>query len=174
MLCRRLGDKSILKGAWQVKQTFVGAVWLCRATMARHHIGLDIDWIDRIRDCDFVLIAKNIEDIAAIGFRSLRDKNLIIGDLDVAVAVTLLSDYRAQKFVALLGTVATEGFALPHFIDRLLHRVDRRGWERLRDIADSAANQTFARFRIRFAKLADTARNFRKQISSLKLEIIFV
>src|SRR4029453_10958543 len=120
MFCRRLRNKSVLKGARQIKKTFVAAVWLRRSAMARHHIGIDIDRIDRIRDCDFVLIAKNIEDIAAIGFRSLRDKNLIIGDLDVAVAIILLSDYRAQKFVALLGTVATEGFALPHFIDRLL------------------------------------------------------
>src|SRR6266705_2925662 len=174
MFCRRFGNKSILKGAWQIKKTFVAAVWLRRAAMARHHIGIDIDRIDRVRDCDFVLVAKNIEDIPAIGFRSVRDKNLIVGDLDVAVAIILLGDYRPQKFVALLGTVAAKGFTFSEFIYRLLHRVDCRGWERLRDIADSAANQTFARFRIRLAKLVDTARNFRKQITSLKLEIIFV
>jgi hypothetical protein len=74
----------------------------------------------------------------------------------------------------LLWPIAAEGFALPHLIDRALHRVDRCGGERLGDIADSAANQTFARFGMRLAKLADTARNFRKQISGLKLKIIFV
>jgi hypothetical protein len=142
--------------------------------MARHDIGIDIDRIDRVRDCDFVLVAKYIEDIPAIGFRAVRDKNLIIGNLDVAVAIIMLRDCGSEKFVALLGTIAAEGFTFSEFIYRLLHRVDRHGWERLRDIADSAANQTFGRFGISLAKLADTTRNFRKQITSLKLEIIFV
>ena len=95
MFCRRFRNKSVLSGARQIKKTFVAAVPLRRAAVARHHIGIDIDRIDRVRDCDFVLVAKNIENIPAIAFRPVRDKNLIIGDLNIAVVIIMLHDCRS-------------------------------------------------------------------------------
>jgi hypothetical protein len=55
-----------------------------------------------------------------------------------------------------------------------LHCFDRSARERLGHVTDSASNQPLGCFRIGFAKFAHSARDFRKQIAGLKLEIIFV
>jgi hypothetical protein len=55
-----------------------------------------------------------------------------------------------------------------------LHCFDRSARERLGHVTDSASNQPLGCFRIGFAKFAHSARDFRKQISGLKLQIILV
>ena len=91
----RFGNKSVLDGARQIKNAFVAAISFRPAAVARHHVRVDIDRIDRIGDRDSVLVPKNIENISAITFRSVRDKDLIIRDLDVAVPIIVLRNCRS-------------------------------------------------------------------------------
>ena len=68
MLLGRLGNESILGRARQVNDPLVAAIRFCRAAVARHHIRVDIDRINRIGDGHLVLVTENIEDITAIAF----------------------------------------------------------------------------------------------------------
>ncbi len=86
----------------------------------------------------------------------------------------MLRDCRSQKFVSLFRAVAAKAFGVAEFLDSLLHRFNCRARERLGYVTDSASNQPLSCFRMGFAKFAHPARDFRKQISGLKLEIIFV
>ena len=174
MFSWRFGNESVLDRTRQIKNTFVAAICLRPAAVGCHHVRIDVNRVDRIGDRDFVLVPKNIENISAITFRSVRDKDLIIRDLDVAVAIIVLHDCRSKKFVTLLGTVTAKCLTFPQVIGSTLHRVDCRARKRLGYVTNSAANQSLCGFRITFAKLAHASRDLRKQISSLKLEIIFV
>ena len=95
MVLWRLGNESVVGGARQVNDPFVAAVRFRRAAVARHYVRVDIDRVNRIGNRDFVLVAENIENKAAIAFRSIRDKNLVIGDIDIAIAIIALRDCRS-------------------------------------------------------------------------------
>ncbi len=110
----------------------------------------------------------------AIALRAVRDKNLVVGDVDLAIAKIVLGDCRSQEFVALLRAVTAKGLAMTELIHRAFHRVDRGLRQRFSHVADAAANQFFRRVRILFAKFADAARDLGKEIAGLKLQIIFV
>jgi hypothetical protein len=68
VFARRFRHKIILHRAGQIKNAFVAAVGANRAGVARHHIGIDVNRINRVGDGDFVLLAENIEDVTAVTF----------------------------------------------------------------------------------------------------------
>src|ERR1700736_2297129 len=57
MFLWRLGNEIVLSRAWQINDAFIAAIFSRRAGVARHHIGVDIDGINRISNRDFVLVA---------------------------------------------------------------------------------------------------------------------
>src|SRR5947208_13291778 len=63
-----IGHKIIFCGAGQIEDPFVAAVFPAVASVAGHHVCIDIDRINRIGDRHLVLIAENIEDVTAIAF----------------------------------------------------------------------------------------------------------
>jgi len=63
--------------------------------VASHYVCIDIDWIHRIGNRNFVLVAEDIENETAIAFRAVGDKNFVIGDVDLAIAIILLRDCRS-------------------------------------------------------------------------------
>jgi hypothetical protein len=63
---------------------------------------------------------------------------------------------------------------MAELVDSPLHRFHRRARERLGHITDPASNQPLCRFWIRFAKFPDAPAHFRKEISGLKLEVVFI
>ena len=95
MFLWRLGNKTVFRGAGQINDAFVAAVLLRGAGVTGHHVCIDVDRINWIGNGNFVLIAKNIEDVAAIAFRSVRDKNFVVRDVDLAIAIIFLSDCRS-------------------------------------------------------------------------------
>ena len=90
MFLWRLGNEIVFGRAWQINDAFVTAVFSRRARVTGHHVGVDIDRINRIGDRDFVLVAENIEDVPAIAFRTVGNKNLVVSDVDLAIAVIVL------------------------------------------------------------------------------------
>ena len=95
MFLRRFGDKFVFRVARQINDSFVASVFARRAGVTGHHVRVDVNRVNRIGDRDFVLIAKNIENKTAIAFRSVRDKNLLVCDVDLAIAKILLRDCRS-------------------------------------------------------------------------------
>jgi len=76
------------------------------------------------------------ENEAAIAFGTIRKKYFIICDIDSAITKIVLSDFLADKVVALLWAVAAESLAVAEFIHRLVHRFDDRRRQRLGYVAD--------------------------------------
>ncbi len=95
------------------------------AGVSGHHVGVDVNRIDGICDRDFVLVAENIEDETAVGFRSVGEENLVGRDLDPAIPVIVLRNFRAKEFVTLLVPVTAKRFAMRQLVHGLVHRVHR-------------------------------------------------
>ena len=140
VLLRRIGHEIIFDGARQIGDSFVATVVPHLSGMTSHDIGIDVNWINRIGDRDFVLMSKNIQDVTAIAFRSVRHENLILTDLDATVAIVRLGDFASQELVALFRAVAAKGFAGTKLSHRLLHRGDGSLRQRLGHVANSAPN----------------------------------
>ena len=90
-----LGNKTVFRRTRQIDNAFITAVLFHRAGVARHHVRVDINRINRIGNRDFVLVAEDIEDVTAIAFRSVRNKNFVGGDVDLAVTIIVLCDCRS-------------------------------------------------------------------------------
>src|SRR5262249_11867577 len=102
------------------------------------------------------------------------DKDFVVSDVDVAIAIIMLGDRQPQEFVTLFGAVTTKSLMMTNLIDSPLHRIDCRAWQWLGDIPNSASNQSLGCFRIGFAKFPDSLGDLRKKIAGLKFKIMFV
>ena len=122
--------------------------------MTSHDVGVDVDRINRIGDRDPVLVAKNIENVTAIAFRTVGEKDFVVCNLDPALRDNRCSAiFCAQKFVTLLVSITAKCFANTELIDRLVHRRDGGGWQWLGDIADAAPDQSFGGIGIRLTDI---------------------
>src|SRR4030095_4775284 len=126
--------------------------------MPRHYIGIDVNWIDRIGDRDLILPAQNIENMTAVAFRAIRQKNFIIRDFDSAGAIIKLCDLAADELVALRGPVTTEGFPMSELFRRGFHRLDRSSRQRLGHVTDATTNLLLGGFGAFFSEIAHTER----------------
>ena len=140
MFLWRLGNKIIFRRAWQIHEAFIAAVLPTGPRVPSHHICVDIDRINRIGDGDLVLVAENVEDVAAIAFRTVRDKNFVVGDLNVVFAIIVLCNFGSKKFVTLFRAIAAKCLAMTQLLDCALHCFNCRARERLRDVTNPAPN----------------------------------
>ena len=122
---RRLGDEAVLRGALQIDEPRIRAALVALAGVAGHDVRIDIDGIDRVGDRDAVLVAEDVEDVAAIALRAVADEDLVIRDLDALRAEIILRDRVPQPLVTLLRAVAVKAFARRHLVHRLVHRARR-------------------------------------------------
>src|SRR5438094_8193861 len=120
MFVWRLGNELVFRGAWQISDPFITAIFPRRPAVPCHYIRIDINRINWIRHCDLVSIAQDVEDVTAIAFRSVGNKDFVIGNIDLAVAVIALRNCRSEKFVTLLWPVTAKRFRLPELVDRPL------------------------------------------------------
>ena len=118
--------------------------------------------------------AEDIEDVAAIAFRAVADKNLVVGDVQPAAAEIVLRDGCAQPFVALLRAVALEGFAHGHFVHGVMQGRDDGGRQRLGHVANAAADDALGGVGIGVAKGFDAPADFRKEVAGFEFEKIVV
>ena len=85
-----------------------------------------------------------------------------------------MRDFLAERFEPLLVAVAAKSFADAQLIDRAMHGRDDGRRQRLRYVADAAADQAARRIRIRFTKLTHPPSDLGKEIAGLELEIVVV
>ncbi len=130
--------------------------------MAGHDVGVDVNRIDRIHHRDPVVVAENVEDVRTVAFRTVRNKNLIVSDLDGAGSVIVFRDRVPEKFIALLGSVTVKGLSDAEVVDGCMHCGARRGWQGFGYVADAATNQTPGGIRVRIGERFDAPTYFRK------------
>ena len=90
-----LGNKIVFRRTRQIDNAFITAVLFHRAGVARHHVGIDVDRVNRIGNGNLVLLAEDIEDVTAIAFRSVGQKDFVVHDVDLAVTIIVLRDCRS-------------------------------------------------------------------------------
>src|ERR1043166_978336 len=95
MFARRLGYEIVIRRARQINDPFVAAIRTRGSGVPNHHVGIDINWVNRIGNRNLVLIAENIENETAVTFRTVGDKNFVVGDVDVTVAIIVLRNGRS-------------------------------------------------------------------------------
>src|SRR5947209_16313893 len=142
--------------------------------MARHDIRIDVNRVNRVRDRDAIFVAENVQDESAIALRSVRNEDLVVRNLDSAVAEIILRNRAAQKFVPFVWRITAKCFAMSEFLDRAMHRVDCSARQRLGHIADAAADQVLRRVRMAIDKLLHPPSYLGKEIAGLELKIYFV
>src|SRR5690606_16479915 len=79
------GDEIILRRAGQVDQSGVGALFIGLTGIPGHHVGVDVDRIDRIGDRDDIVTSENIEDIAGVALGTVGDEHLVGGDAETGI-----------------------------------------------------------------------------------------
>ena len=55
--------------------------------MTSHDVGVYIDRINRIGDRDLILVAKDVENMAAIAFRTVGEEDFVVCNLDAALPI---------------------------------------------------------------------------------------
>ena len=94
--------------------------------MAGHDVGVDVDGVDGIHDGNAIVVAQDVEDVAAVALRSVGNEDLVVRHVETPVAVIVLGDRGAEKLVSLLGSVAVESPVGSHLVDGGVHRLADR------------------------------------------------
>ena len=101
---------------------------------ARNHITLHIDGIDGVGHTDSIVSTQYLADIANLAFDTIVDEYFFGREMNAPRVEIVLDDGFAQETVALLRTIATEGFHLCHFIDCLSHTIGYMSTKRVKHI----------------------------------------
>jgi hypothetical protein len=139
-----------------------------------HHVGVDVNGVDRITDGNAVLTAEYIQDVSAIALRPVRNEDLVIGDFHATIAEIVLGNGGAQEIITLLRAVAAKSGAYPHLLHRFVHGHQHGGRQRFGDVPNPAADQPLGGFRIAVAEHFHAPGNLWKQIAGLQFEIIVI
>ena len=86
-----------------------------------HNIGVQIYWIYRVRHQNSVSIAEDISDITTVTLSAIADENLIAVQAYTKGSI-IFNQCIMQEIIALLRTIAAEGFLHAHFGNCLGHR----------------------------------------------------
>ena len=165
-------DKAVFGGALEVNKPFVFTGLVGGSGVSGHHVGVDVNGVDRIGDRDFVSGAKDIEDVPRIALGPVGHKNVVW--IDAQTGVGVFHDGFAKEGIALLGAVTAESAAITELIDCFFHRLPGCLGNRLGDIADSAADETFGFFRLGLGVGIHPAGDFGEKVSCGKLLEVFV
>ena len=103
--CGEGRQKVIVRGAGHIDNATVAAV-LIDTGASRHHIGIKIDWIDRIGYGDFNVGGKKLLDIGGIAFRSVADENFTGIDVGIAGLKVVRGNFFPQEGIPLFRSVA--------------------------------------------------------------------
>src|SRR5580700_278340 len=169
-----LWHKAVCLRTRKINESSVVAELIRWSGVTGHYIGVDVNGVDRIDHCDSILIAENIQNVTAIAFGAVRDKDLIVGNIHAFFAVIVFRNRASEKFVTLLGAVAAERFPMCELIDRSMDCLDCRDGKRLGDVPDAAPDQSFSQLRMFVAKRAYSAGDLRKKVSAFEFEIVIV
>jgi hypothetical protein len=139
-----------------------------------HHVRVHVDRVHRIHHRDAVLVAEDVENVAAVAFRTVRDENLVVSHLETASPVVVLRNGVPKKFVTLLRAITPEGLVPPEFVHGSMHCVTNGERQRFGDVADAAANQAPAKRGVFVGERFYPTRNLRKEVARFKLQVMVV
>ena len=156
----------------QVGKTAVLACPIGVAGVARHHVAVYINRINRIGYGNAVVGAEDVEDVAAVALGAIGDEDLLGTDVTAAGLEIVLSNRLPQPQVTLLRAVAMEALAVAQLVYGRLHGIAAGFWQWFGHIADAQANQR--RIGVGFTEKLHPPGDFREEITSLELEVIAV
>ena len=134
---------------------------------SRHDVAIDIDRIDGVGDAHAALGGEDVPDVAAVALGSVTDEDLVELKLHAPGGVVVVEDGLTQEIVTLLGAIATEGVAVGHLINGLVHGLDAGLGEGLRHITYAQTDDVLPRA-FGFEGL-DLLGNVGKEIAALQL-----
>ena len=169
-----LGHEAVGWRAFEVVEARVSTAFISLARVARHDVGVHIHGIHRVGDGDLVPGTEDVEDVAGIAFAAVGDENLIGFHVDAAGLEVVFGDGVAQEIVALLRAIATEGGAVAHFIDGLVHGRAHGLWQRFGHVADAAADQAFGRLGVGLGENPHATGDFGEEVTGFELVVVFV
>ncbi len=104
-----------------------------------HHVRVYVDGIDRVCHGHRVIPSHQFADVSGVAFGSVVNEHFTWVEMNASWQIVVLHDGLAQKGVALLRTVAVEGFLVRHLVYRLVHGLydSRAQW--LRNVAYAKA-----------------------------------
>ena len=111
---------------------------------------------------------------AGIWLTSVGNKDLVGRDSNAAITEITLHDGLADKVITSGGAIATERRAIGEFIDRCVHGRNDRGWKRLSDIADAAADDLFRNGGVRLCEHGHATGDFGEQVAGGQLQVVVV
>ena len=102
--------------------------------------------------------------MARVRLASIGKKNLIVGNINAALAEHALGNGRARKLVTSRRSIALKAIANSQIFCAFTQRRHGHFWKRLGDVANAAANHLQRKLWIGVAKHLHTPRDFREQI----------
>ena len=130
------GHVAVRRCAFEIRDTLVATVDI-RSGASRHHVGVDIDRVDRVGNREPDVSGENLLDVAAVALGSVGHENLVRLNPTAARGIVMLRDRLAEKGIALLGTVALEALPPGHLIGRRVQRLDANRRKRFGDVANA-------------------------------------
>ena len=103
---------------------------------ARHNVGINVNRVNRVRNQNGVVSAENVEDVAEVALCTVRDEDLIGGEL-YAVGLVVADQRLVQEAVALLIAVAVEGLLLGLILNGCVQCVDNSRYQRTGYVTDA-------------------------------------
>ncbi len=161
-----LRQKTVLPPAGHIDDIAESGAFPVVSGAASHHVGVDINGINRVADRDDVVRAEDIADIAGVALRAVADENLVRGNLDAAVPELVFADGLPQERVAGFRPIAAERLGTPHLPRSGGHRLHNGRGQRPGDVADSQPED----FRLGMfsGKIPDAVGDFHEQIVGRK------
>ena len=109
--------KPVVGADRQVGEAAITTVIARLACAASHHIAVDVNRIHRIGHCNAIATPKDVENIAAVAFGAIRDKDLLGADLTTPGLEVIAGNRLAKPAIALFWPIAVESFCCPHLVD---------------------------------------------------------
>ncbi len=169
---RRVREEAVGLGRREVEDARVAALVVGRPRAARHHVGVDVDGVDRVGHRDPRVRGEDLLDVSAVLLAAVGDEDLVGGDLDAARAVVVLADRVDQEVVAVLRPVAAEALRARHLVGGPVERGDDRRGQGLGDVADAQADQL--RVGVGVGEGRHAAPDLGEEIARRELQIVLV
>ena len=116
------------------------SVTLQHTGTASHHVRVQIDRVNRVRNRNLYIFCKKFLDVCDIALGTIAHEDIVWVHFDAAGGVFATNDRLANKIVALLGAVTAESSLFGHFIHSLVHGLDNFRDQGCGHIADTQSD----------------------------------
>ena len=143
---RNLRRKIIFRNAGHINYVAPGFPCAVIGTCSsRHHVGVHINRINRVADCNFIVHAEYFLNVSRIAFCAVGYENLIRGNIASSCFIIVFADCIPKELIAKVRGIPFKGFRPGHFVHRPVKRRDNRRGKGLCHIADSKTDNLFIR-----------------------------